>query len=368
MMRVLMTIDGGSAGVPGGHRRQLERTAQHVRALGVDVDVASIDDASPRDYAIVHGFGVSRRLAERTVAAGTPLVVSPIYWSTAFELNYHWIEGPWRGAAKELRRRMATALRLLVGGRDAEARVAAFWRRHEGDAAALRFADALLPNAQAEGEDLTRECGVDPARVRVVPNAVEPDAFDATSDLFERTHGRRDFVLSVGRVEPRKNQLRLVQACRRLRRPLVLVDPVHPDHAAYRARVRAAMSGDMLCLERLSDEMLRSAYAACRVHALPSFFETTGLSSLEAAAAGARIVVNEQPHTREYFEEDAAYCDPSSVPSIAGAIARAWEAPSPQRLRQRIAERFTWRQTAEATVEAYREALERRGCVAEAAR
>ncbi len=55
----------------------------------------------------------------------------------------------------------------------------------------------------------------------------------------------------------------------------------------------------------------------------PSWFETTGLSSLEAAAMGCNIVITRKEDAYEYFENDACYYDPESPESIFQAIDQA---------------------------------------------
>ena len=71
--------------------------------------------------------------------------------------------------------------------------------------------------------------------------------------------------------------------------------------------------------------MLRSAYAAARVHALPSWIETCGLVSLEAALAGCNVVVSTAGHELEYFRDLAYYCDPANPASIRRAVVQAIE-------------------------------------------
>ncbi len=56
---------------------------------------------------------------------------------------------------------------------------------------------------------------------------------------------------------------------------------------------------------------------------MPSWFETTGLSSLEAAAMGCNIVITRKGDAYEYFGDYAYYCDPESPDSIFKAIEKA---------------------------------------------
>ena len=94
-------------------------------------------------------------------------------------------------------------------------------------------------------------------------------------------------------------------------------------------------------------------YERARVHILPSWFETTGLSSVEAAVMGCNIVITDKGDTREYFENEAFYCDPADPKSILNAVEKASKAPLNENLRQKILKNYTWKQAALQTLKAY---------------
>lgn len=360
-MRILMQLEPGTGSIPGGHARQARKTAEFLRRLGLDVCLSDELEPNLEDFDLVHIFGVSEELIRHAKDNGKPVAVSTIYWSYRYELEYARTGGWWSYFKADCRKRLRVATSILLGGNEGHRRQSEFWVRQAARSCSLRMADVLLPNAQAEADDLIRECGVSADRIRVVPNAVDVSAARATADQFTSEYGIKDFVLCVGRVEPRKNQLRLIQSLRSSDKKLVIVDPVHPHHGEYLARCRRAMTtSNMLYLQRLGDDMLQSAYAAAKVHVLPSFYETTGLATLEAAVAGCNVVANEQAHTREYFQNLAWYCDPAKPGTIRSAIHAAYGSPFRAELRDRILQNFTWEHTARATLAAYEKVLRRR--------
>ncbi len=347
--------------IPGGHRRQAEKTIEYLRLLGVQVDLSFDPKADMTGYDVVHMFTPKREFLENARRQKKPIAMSSIYWSSDYTLNYHRIGGRRHWFKTEATQRLRAAWLALRHGNAGVQKLATFWLQLAEFSYAARLADVVLPNAHAEGDDLVRECGILPERVHFVPNAVETSVMSATPAAFIEKYGVKDFVLCVGRGEPRKNQLRLIEAVRGTGLPLVIVDPVHPHHGPYRAQCKAAMQkaarhnhgAKMLYLESLSDDMLMSAYHAAKVHALPSFYETTGLVSLEAALADCNLVVNEQPHTREYFTDIAWYCDPYKTASIRAAVLAAMQAPVNPAMKQRVLDHFTWEHTARATLDAY---------------
>ena len=92
---------------------------------------------------------------------------------------------------------------------------------------------------------------------------------------------------------------------------------------------------NVIYIGTLQGELLASAYSAAKVHALPSWFETPGLSSLEAGACGTVVVTTDQGSPREYFQDMALYVHPLDDLSLRTALKQAFDA-SPLPLTQHI--------------------------------
>jgi glycosyltransferase involved in cell wall biosynthesis len=224
------------------------------------------------------------------------------------------------------------------------------WRRE-----LLRLADIVVPNSNAEADQLIGLFGVPRARVRVVPNGVSPPFATALPEPFRERWGDEPFVLFVGRIEPRKNVLRLIQSIRRLGLPLVVIGEAPPACEGYRAQCHRAGGKSVSWLGRLDhhDPVLASAYAAARVFALPSWFETPGLAALEAALAGCAIAITPFGSTREYFGAHVQYARPDSACEIRRAVAVCWDRGPDPRLARMIARRYLWPDVAQITAEVY---------------
>jgi len=347
--------------VPGGDTVQIVETMRALRRLGVEADLSTSLAADPRAYAVVHLFNLGRVQetafhARRAAQAGVPVVLSPIYWNPGeFERRGHFgvraavcralpvetierLRGVWRYCAD--RERNPATRELVLRG----------WRRLQRYA--LSVASCLLPNSAAELELLRRDFGALPCPAVVAPNGV-------SASFGEAPQGERSGVVCVGRIDPRKNQLRLAQALRESTYRLTLVGEPAPNHRRYLARTLRCGGDRVTWLGAMSHEQVREILWRSAVHALPSWFETPGLASLEAAAAGCAIVVTDRGSTREYFGADAHYCEPDDIASIAAAVARAGASPPPARLRERVLSHFTWEQAAKRTLVAYEVALGR---------
>ncbi len=326
---------------PGGGENQLIQTSRHLEDLGLAIRPFCSWGDRLEDARLLHLYGMSREgleLARVAKGRGVPVAVSPICW---FEPRALAALAPSRtraaiDLAKWLSRRALPAL--------------PDWRRH-----LLALADAILPNSRAESAQLQGLFGADPRKIHVVSNGVDPRFARADPIAFRERFGDEEFVLYVGRVEPRKNVLNLIRASRLAGLPLVVIGGGVPGHDRYFQQCRREAGDGVRFLHRVdhADPMLKSALAAARVFALPSWFETPGLAALEAALAGCAIVITPYGCTREYFGDHAVYAPPGHVKRIAGALRLAWEVGGSPGLAGHVLEHYPWSAAALATKEAY---------------
>jgi len=165
-------------------------------------------------------------------------------------------------------------------------------------------------------------------------------------------------VICVARIEGIKNQLNLIRALNNTRFKLLLIGNHSPNQQAYYDECKSIAAANIEFIAHLPQDELVAYYQRAGVHVLPSWFETTGLSSLEAAAMGCNIVITDKGDTREYFGDDAFYCDPGKPESILAAIEQAGGAQHKPMLRERILQKYTWAQAAKSTLAAYEQVVE----------
>ncbi len=351
-MRVLMWMPAGDL-VPGGHRVQLVETAAALRELGVDVTERDGDDPDT-DVDLVHGFGLDAEQIHRFRRRRVPVVLSPIYW----ELDYRHsgpVGGPSVRAALGRARRSARFAVASIRGSSSLTRLAmeqASWEITQ--AKAYSSADALLPNAAGERDAIKADLKV-ATEIVVVPNGVDTSRFGPAEGVERDAKA----VLYVGRVEPHKNQLGLIQALSGLDVRLSIVGPPHPHHRDYYHRCVAAAGNNVTLHGWVDDQQLPSLYQRSKVHVLPSWFETTGLSSLEGALCGCNIVSTSRGFAAEYFGDDAQYCDPARPETIREAVLEALQLPVPIGLADRIRRSYSWTNVAQSTLDVYARLLAR---------
>ncbi len=286
---------------------------------------------------LVHFFGIDSAhcgLAGLLRGRSVPYVLSPVYYP---------------GAAAE-----SAADRLL-------ARVPGTTRR-----ALSRFvarAAALLPNSRAEASAI-RRIWRSPAMSIPVPNGARWSERPDPARFFDRyMRGRipagERFVLSVARLDRRKNTLALLRAAADAGVFLVLIGAPSVTDPGYARQVRDEVNAHperVLLVGELPWDApeLEAAYAAAWAHALVSSFETPGLASLEAAAHGANLVVGDCPPVREYFDGLATRCRGGDVRAVADALRGALSMPRDARGQSAaVRSRYPWSRTAAETRAVY---------------
>ncbi|MCC6189285.1 MAG: glycosyltransferase family 4 protein [Anaerolineales bacterium] len=370
-MRVLFVNSRPDAAqLPGGDTVQARKTLEALQCLGVMVETRAPDDLDRLPACdLAHVFNIQEAepawaVCQALQRKGLPVVLSPIFWT----MYPYWFEAAvverprWRALARAWGKRRAR--RAYVSWQYLKGPLNRRWRAQRR---LLQAAARLLPNSRSETRLLQRMFALGgrlEEKSDVVPNGIDPTHYaqlPQRSQAFVDQYRVRDFVLQVGTLNPVKNQLGLVEALRDLPVPIVIIGQAMAAAGDYgsRLRARAAARGNVTFVDHLPHEELPGIFALASVHALPSWRETPGLVSLEAAAAGCRVVTTAIGSTRDYFEDLAWYCWPDDQASIRRSVEAALQAQATNGLRERVLERYTWKRAGEATLAAYERALDR---------
>lgn len=352
-MRVAFITRSTLYTVPGGDTVQAVQTARHLAEIGVDVSIKlSNEEISYEDFDLLHFFNLTRPadILYHSQKANKPFVVSTIL------CNYSEYD---KQQAKGLRALMAflpangidyikTIARWLLGKDHLSAKAYLWMGQRKSIQKVLRQAALILPNSLSEYQRIIKQytCST---KFSVVTNGIDPKLFTCDTELSRN----KNLVLCVARIEGIKNQLNLIKALNNTGFTLMLIGSHAPNQLAYYNRCRAIAADNIRFISHIPQQELVKYYSAAKVHILPSWFETTGLSSIEAAAMGCNIVITDKGDTREYFTDDAFYCDPGQPKSILAAVEKASEADFNKGLRRKIVKQFTWQQAAIQTYKAY---------------
>lgn len=190
--------------------------------------------------------------------------------------------------------------------------------------------DLLLPNSMAETIHLNAIFPETRGKCKVLHNGVEKEWFNNTSpeiSFKEKYNIKSPYILCVSMIDKRKNILNLIKAFLQIKTEtkLVIVGDYRNFHVNYNEQIKqlcASHPSRIIMVGRINndDPYLKAAYLETTMHALPSRIETPGLSSLEAGLSESHILVGDCPPVREYFKENAIYCNPNSIKSIENGL------------------------------------------------
>ncbi len=343
---------------PGGDTIQIKKTAEYLILQGISVDIRlCTDKIDYTAYDLIHFFNIIRPadILQHILDSGKPYVVSTIYVDYA-EFERRGRQGGMKWLFSLFSSDMVDYLKVvgrrLINGEKIVSPIYLRWGQRRSIRYIAQHAECLLPNSVSEYRRLAKQYALD-VPYHPIPNAIDPALFQTPSDA------PRDekMVLCVGRIEGRKNQLRLIQALNGTDFTCYIIGAPSSNHLQYYEECRRIAGSNVRFIDNIDQEQLLQYYTRAKVHILPSWFETTGLSTLEAAAMGCNIVITDKGDTREYFEDYAWYCDPASAESILAAIRAASESPVRQALIEKIYAQYTWANAARLTKAAYEETV-----------
>jgi glycosyltransferase involved in cell wall biosynthesis len=362
-MRVLFAVRPHLEQYPGGDTTQILATARELRTAGVEVDLLTEIPPSFGPWDVVHLFHLDRLWENlrwvRALRGEVPVVLSPIWWPKD-AYNAHARQGAQGFVARRVGPHAFDSLRvaprslLAFAERPSPATRPrpAEWRFRPAVRELLGAATVVLPNSEAE-QRVLETCFRVTVPYRVARNGVDVDV-----DPPAERPGRAGLdVLCVGQFTPRKNQHKLIEAVRGTDVSVTFVGGAGQFSRRYEGACRRSSGPNVRFLGHVPHDQMAALYRDARVHVLPSWFETPGLSSLEAAAHGCPIVVGESPPVREYFGDLATYCDPASTGSIREALLAARRQPADPRLADMVRERCSWAGAAAVTRRAYEDAV-----------
>jgi glycosyltransferase involved in cell wall biosynthesis len=358
MIKVAMIARSTLYTVQGGDTIQAMQTARSLRTQGIKVDIKLTNESIDyNSYHLLHFFNITRPadILFHIRKAKIPFVVSTILINYSEYDKYHR-----KGLSGMLFRYLPgdtieylKAISRWVLGKDKMMSMSYAWKGQKKSIhEIIKKARLLLPNSSSEYIRLKEIYGCHTNHI-VVPNAVDGNLFRFNKE----TKKDPKLVICIARIEGIKNQLNLIRALNDTSYHLLIIGAPAPNQLAYYKTCREEASGNIQFIEHIPQEELVAYYQKAKVHVLPSWFETTGLSSLEAAAMGCSIVITDKGDTKEYFGNHAIYCSPSSPESIYAAIEEASSLPSDEILQSKIAKFYTWKMAGEHTAAGYKKII-----------
>ncbi len=223
----------------------------------------------------------------------------------------------------------------------------------------------LVPSAFV-GAEVVMHLGVWPERVSITHLGCDHIVRQLPAAGFGPA--KQPYILSVSRVDNRKNYVRMLQAFERLvqegypHRWIIAGPPGHGVEHFEKSLADSPAKQRVEWRQFVTEDELPKLYAQADVFLFASLNEGFGIPPLEAMACGTAVVTSCVTAMPEVCGDAAWFVEPSDVERIFEGTRRLLAEPELRRdleLRGRQqARKFTWKETAKNTLIAYRLATE----------
>ena len=370
-MKVLFVTRPTVFSGPGGDTVQLLKTKEYLEKLEVQVDIADTARPDLLGYDVIHFFNLRNpqdiyRNVLRAKQLSIPSVLSTI-WGSYIECDKKTRKGIQKWLANNISEYKLEYLKVLaraVINRNFHGSMISYlFKGHfQAQKQIVKSVDYLLPNSTTELERVIGDTTVNSTRGHWVANAVDVGLFNYEAiTVSEEFLSFQGCILCAARIENRKSQLDLIRAVKGLPYKLVLVGKPSPNSLKYYEQCKKEAGKNVVFIDHVSHNELAQLYKVAHAHALISWMETPGLSSLEAGVMNCNLLLTDRGDTKFYFENFAEYVEPGDIASIKTGIISVMTNSFNEELKNRIIKNYTWEHTAEQTLTGYKEAIKIHG-------
>jgi glycosyltransferase involved in cell wall biosynthesis len=223
----------------------------------------------------------------------------------------------------------------------------------------LRQAEHILCNSQATADDVINYFSIPAQKITPIPLGYDQDHFQPGEEPLAPQ--QKPYFLFVGRHDPHKNVLRLIQAFAQLQDcqdlDLILAGPTDARYTPQLLALAAELgiSNSVQCLDYVSYDQLRQLYRQAIALVFPSLWEGFGFPVLEAMACGTAVITSHHSSLPEVAGGAALFIDPTNPQAITQSMQQVWQDQTLRKDLQRRglarSQHFSWQKTGQLTGE-----------------
>ena len=222
----------------------------------------------------------------------------------------------------------------------------------------------IIAVSKTTKDDIVKNYEVDPAKITVTYEGYDQTRFKphskSKSDLVKSKYNiRKDYVIFIGTLQPRKNIERLIEAFNNLKfeignLKLVIVGKKGWMYDQIFEKVKSFnLSQKVIFTDYVPDDELPALISGAKAYVLPSLWEGFGIPVIETQACGVPVVVSNTSSLPEIVGESGILVDPEDINSIAAGIKKALNPKAkPGLVKKGFAniKRFSWQTCAHKTL------------------
>lgn len=215
-------------------------------------------------------------------------------------------------------------------------------------------ADILLTVSEFSKEEIMRHFGIGGDRISVTPNAVLPIEDSANLPNIYNKVGSEKYILTVGRIEPRKNFLILLRAFIELGLnkdgyKLVIIGAADLDYVEYTNYYKSMSveEKDAVVMDVATFPELVSFYKHASLFVFPSLAEGFGIPPLEAIEYDCPLLCSNATAMSEFGLPDKYLFDPNDIDELKTKICKMLRESKCRIGNDKIRTKFSWKKSSE---------------------
>lgn len=228
----------------------------------------------------------------------------------------------------------------------------------------------IIADSKSTKNDIVKFFKIDPSRIGVVYLAAD-DLFiklpekEKDKNVLKKYKINKEYILSVGTIEPRKNFITLIKAFNHIKQikadfsyKLVIAGRTGwKSEATYLERENSPYRDDILFIGRVPDKDLVQIYNQAELFVYPSLFEGFGLPPLEAMSCGLPVIASDTSSLKEVIGNAGILVTAGDESKLKKQILHVLEN---EEIKEELkgkslirAKKFSWEETARKTLEIY---------------
>ena len=317
--------------VVGGFQYQVRNIFNSLHELNIDVSWYNLSETNLSDYDIIHIHSTLPELlsvARRAKQFGKKVVLTPMIGSRAHSNTFY-----------------SNCIKLSrIPGVLPDIRISN---------SLIRMSDFVIPLVRFEYDRLHSVFGIPYERMKIIPNGMDDGFFETKESDVEIPF--KDYLLTIGRIEPNKNQLSLIRAARKLGKRVIIVGEAGNGHSDYEKQCRKEADENVMFWGKEFDKsVLRKLYKNAALTVIQSYSEILPLVTFESLSQKTPVLCTNQCGFYPEKYNGVFYTSPDEK-SLEKNIMVAINANSRETInRDGI---FTWNDIAQQHIDIYRQLL-----------
>lgn len=186
-------------------------------------------------------------------------------------------------------------------------------------------ATKILAISEQTKTDIVDFIGVTPDKIDVLHQCISPVFFKPaeTEKIKAKYHLPDVFILAVGSIVERKNQLSIIKALveQKLSIPLVLVgNPSSYCNEIHKYLAKNGIKEQVIFLKNIPEDDLAGIYQIAKLSIYISVFEGFGLPVIEAMASACPVITSTVSCLPETAGDAALFCSPDDIDKLGQSI------------------------------------------------